>query len=173
MEVSFVVPDLRRLDELKSEAIALAFFEDERPLRGAMGLLDWRLCGALSRLILRGRASGALGETVLVATHGRLPCDKLFLFGCGASGDLDEGRFRAQVDRMLGVLDRARVRASVLGLPGRATDRVAPATAMQLFLEVAAAHTEHDQVVLLEDAESQRAMMPVVDRDRRRVRAFE
>lgn len=60
MEVSFVVPDLRRLDELKSEAIALAFFEDERPLRGAMGLLDWRLCGALSRLILRGRASGAL-----------------------------------------------------------------------------------------------------------------
>src|SRR5687768_12827014 len=135
MDVAFVAPDLRRFDELKSEAIALAFFEDERPLRGALGLLDWRMCGAISRLIVRGRARGALGETVLIPIRPRLPVDKLFLFGAGLSSELDDARFRGLCERMLGVLDRARVRACVLGLPGRSSGRIEPDRAMELFLD--------------------------------------
>jgi len=119
VDVAFVTPDLRRLDELKSEALALSFFEDERPLRGALGLVDWRMCGQISRLLLRGRASGAFGEAVLVPTRPRLPFEKLFLFGAGRIGELDEARFEAVVGRMLETLDRARVRASVVALPGR------------------------------------------------------
>ena len=167
----FVAPDLRRLDELKSEALALAFFEDERPLRGALGLCDFRLCGQLSRLLVRGRASGALGETVLIPARPRLPFEKLFLFGAGPADELDLGRFDQVVERMLDTLDRASVRASVVGLPGRASERIPPVRAMEIFLARALAHPEQDEVTLIEDAEGQRAMTPVVERERRRVRA--
>jgi hypothetical protein len=171
MEVRFVVPDLRRLDQLKTEALALAFFEDERPLAGALGLVDWRLCGQVSRLLLRGRARGALNETVLVPTRPRLPFEKLILFGAGRAEDLDAQRFVEVVDRMLTTLDRARVRASVVGLPGRSAGRIAPQQAMELFLAQAALHPEQDQVTLIEDAEAQHAMTPVVEREKRRERA--
>jgi hypothetical protein len=171
VEVRFVAPDLRRLDELKSEALALAFFEDERPLRGAVGLVDWRLCGQLSRLLLRGRARGELRETVLVPTRPRLPFEKLFLVGGGRADELDERRFVELVEWTLTTLDRARVRASVVGLPGRSLERVPAQRAMELFLERAAAHPEQDQVTLIEDLDAQRAMAPVVERERRRVRA--
>lgn len=171
MDVRFVAPDLRRLDELKSEALALTFFEDERPLRGALGLVDWRLCGQISRLLLRGRARGALHETLLVPTRPRLSFEKLFLFGAGRSDQLDERRFVELVERVLTTLDRARVRASVVGLPGRSLGRVPPQRAMELFLERAAAHPEQDQFTLIEDHDAERAMTPVVERERRRVRA--
>lgn len=170
MDVRFVLPDLRRIDELKSEALALVFFEDERPLRGPLGLVDWRLCGQLSRLLLRGRARGSVGEAVLVPTRPRLPFEKLFLFGGGPRAELDEARFAEVLERVLATFDRARVRASVVGLPARG-DRIAPERAMQIFLALAAAHPEQDQVTLIEDAEAQRAMAPVVERERRRVRA--
>ena len=44
------------------ETLVLPFFADERPLRGAAGLCDWRLCGRLSRLLAVGarrRRAGA------------------------------------------------------------------------------------------------------------------
>jgi hypothetical protein len=171
VEVRFVAPDLRRLDELKSEALALTFFEDERPLRGALGLVDWRLCGQLSKLLVRGRARGTFGETVLVPTRPRLPFEKLFLVGAGPVGEFDERRFDAVVERMLSTLDGARVRSSVMGLPGRAGGRMPAARAMEIFLARAAVHPAQDQVTLVEDAEAQRAMAPVIERERRRVRA--
>ncbi len=171
MEVRFVAPDLRCLDELKCEALALPFFEDERPLPGALGLVDWRMCGEISRLLLRGRARGALDEKILVPTRRRLTIDKLFLFGAGSSESFDSDRFCAVVERMLVTLDRAKVRASVLRLPGPSSERIAPERAMELFLERAAAHPEQDQVTLIEELEAQRAMVPVVERERRRVRA--
>lgn len=171
MEVRFVVPDLRRLDQLKTEALALPFFEDERPLRGALGLVDWRLCGQVSKLLVRGRARGALSETVLVPTRPRLPFEKLILFGGGSASEMSADRFVEIVDRMLTTLDRARVRASVVGLPGRIEDRIPAQRAMELFLARAAAHPEQDQVTLIEDADAQRAMIPVVEREKRKERA--
>ncbi len=171
MDVRFVPPDLRRLDQLKSEALALPFFEDVRPLRGALGLVDWRLCGQVSRVLVRGHASGALGEAVLLPSKRRFPFEKLFLFGAGRADALDERRFVEVVGRMLGALDRARVRSSVIALPGRAVDRIDPARAMQLFLARAAAHPEQDVTTLIEDGEAQRAMQPVLERERRRAQA--
>ena len=171
MEVRFVAPDLRRLDELNSEALALAFFEDERPLRRAAGLVDWRLCGRISRMLLRGRVTGELGEALLVPGRPRLPFDKLFLFGAGERARFDDAVADAVVERMLSTLDRALVRTSVVALPGRSDDAIAPEHAMAIWLGRAGQHPEQDQVTLIEPLEAQRAMMPVIERERRRERA--
>ena len=43
--------DLARWDETARDCLVLPVFKDDRPLRGAAGLADWRLCGRLSRLV--------------------------------------------------------------------------------------------------------------------------
>jgi hypothetical protein len=171
MDVHFVPPDLRRLDQLKSEALSVPIFSDERPPRGALGLVDWRLCGRISRLIQRGQLTGERGETVLVPARPRLTFEKLFVYGVGRREDFDLELYDATVERMLATLTRARVRASVLVLPGRPHQLLGPVEAMERFLGVANRHSEHDDVTLVEDAESQKTMEPVVESERRRARA--
>lgn len=173
MDVHFVAPDLRRLDALKSEALAVPFFEDERPLCGVVGLADWRLCGKISRLVIEGRISGSLGETLLLSARPRLPFEKLFVFGVGPKDTFGPAVFEHETRRMLAALAQARVRAPLLALPGRALDLIDPARAMELFLRVAVSLGEPDEVTLVEPIEAQRAMAPVVSRERRRVMAAE
>jgi hypothetical protein len=63
VSVSFLASDLGKWDQLENapETLVLPFFSDERPLRGAAGLCDWRLCGRLSRMLQAGRVAGQLG----------------------------------------------------------------------------------------------------------------
>ena len=171
MDVRFVQPDLRRFDELKSEALSLPFFADERPLAGALGLVDWRLAGQISRLILRGRISGAPGERVLVPARPKLPFEKLFLFGLGHRASFDEAVFESSVRTLFETLGKAHVRASVCALPGRAVGLVAPERAMELFLRLSGPEPEQDEITLVEDTEAQKVMAPIVERERRRARA--
>lgn len=172
MDVRFVPPDLRRLDALKTEALSLPFFSDDRPLRGALGLVDWRLCGRVSQLIVDGRIDGSAGETLLVPPRPRLTFDKLFLFGLGPRASFGGEGFTRSVERMLSTLSRARVRASVFALPGRADGLMEPVPAMEQFLAVASHHPEHDEITLIEDLEAQKAMAPIVEQARRRARAY-
>ncbi|HMI91498.1 MAG TPA: leucyl aminopeptidase, partial [Polyangiales bacterium] len=72
MHVRFAAPEMAQLDALRCEALALSFFSDERPLRGPLGLIDWRLCGFVSQLLTSGRVGGALLETVLVPARPKL-----------------------------------------------------------------------------------------------------
>ena len=66
MLVRFITPSLRCFDDLKSEAMSVPFFSDERPPRGALGMVDWRLGGRVSSLLGAGRICGNRGETVLI-----------------------------------------------------------------------------------------------------------
>ena len=160
--------DLRRLDRLKSEALSLAFFEDERPLRGALGLVDWRLCGFLSREVRAGRVRGVEGEVTLTPTQGRLSVDKLFLFGLGPRAAFGPEVYEGCVRRMFRTLERAKVRSSVCGLPGRSVEAIEPEEAMERLLGVAGEFLEHDELTLLEGPDAQKAMEPVLLQERRR-----
>ncbi len=172
MELRFIVPDLDKLDEVKCEALAIPFFVEDRPLKGALGMVDWRMCGLISRMIVRGRVSAEKGEVLLVPGRPRLSMDKLFLFGMGSVETFDETLAEETIGRMLQTLTLAQVRTSALELPGRTTGQLEPARAIELFLRVAAEHLEHDEVVLVETLEGQKAMDPVLQRERRRARAF-
>jgi hypothetical protein len=107
MTIAFLSADLARWDQAlregaRSPVLGLPFFEDERPLRGAAGLCDWRLGGRLSRLLGQGppderrrkprppRLTGAFGEQLLMPAGPRLPWDRLVLFGLGPSRGFDE-----------------------------------------------------------------------------------
>ncbi|MFB3926012.1 MAG: M17 family peptidase N-terminal domain-containing protein [Syntrophales bacterium] len=72
-----------RLDNLQSECLVLGYFSDERPPRGYCGLLDWRLNGMISRLMVSGKITGEYQEKVLIAPPKRIPSTKIMLLGLG------------------------------------------------------------------------------------------
>ena len=171
MDVRFVTPDWKSLDALQSEAILAPLFSDERPLRGMLGLIDWRLCGFVSRMIQRGLVSGMVSENVLVPLRPRLLVDKLLLFGLGPEAEFDETRAAEATRRMLAAAVRARMRAMALVLPGRNTGCISAVTAMESFVQATANSRDHDEVVLIETLEAQKEMDPILQRERRRARA--
>ncbi len=171
MDIRFLAPELRNLDALKCEAIVAAFFSDERPLTGALGLVDWRLCGFLSEMMVRGSLTGSAGQDVLVPLRPRLTVDKLFMFGLGASSSFTVERLVDETERMLRVLERAKVRTAALVLPGRNREGVSASAAMEALVSAAARVPHEDELILLEPPAAQREMEPIVQRERRRARA--
>ncbi len=170
MELRFIAPSLRRLDQAGTEVLVVAVATDERPPHGVAGLVDWRLAGRVSRLMEQGVVSGELGEVVLIPGKPKLPFDKVLLFGFGARAEFSERVFRAVVDKMLTTLEGLRARSAVVDLPGRHSDAIAPERAADMLLEQAAGRPEHDVWTLVESAEAQRAISAHVIQERRRVR---
>ncbi|HEX7479809.1 MAG TPA: M17 family peptidase N-terminal domain-containing protein [Polyangiales bacterium] len=171
MDVRFLSPEWKHLDALKCEAILAPFFSDERPLCGALGLIDWRLSGFVSKMIVRGFVGGELGETVLVPLRPGFSIDKLFLFGLGPQAEFGPDSLLPATVRMFDVVSRAKVRTTAIVLPGRSTERSAPVAAMESFVAAGALHSNQDEVILLEPASAQKEMAPIVQRERRRARA--
>jgi hypothetical protein len=169
VELRFVLPDLVAIDRLKTESLAFAFFEDERPLSGTLGLVDWRLAGQISKALASGFLTGRAGERALLATRPRLTFDRLFLFGLGPSEDFTIERYRAAVRDMFDAFERAEQRAVVLGLPGREHGLIdAEGAARALFSEVGLP-TPCDDLTLVEPAESHVAIDRVFRRERLRL----
>lgn len=173
MDYRFVAPDLRRWDMLKTEAVALGLFEDDRPPRDALGLLDWRLCGYLSEQLDAGRVDGKRGERWLVPCRGRLPVDKLFIFGLGRRDVFDETTYRAVLGDLLETLASARVRTALVALPGRASGHISAEDAMDVLLELTRGAGDQDELILIEDLDAQKEMERRIQQERRRVRATE
>ena len=65
------------------DALVVPIASDVLLLRGAAGLADWRLSGALSRALAQGLMTGIPGETMTFATHAKLPWKTLVAFGSG------------------------------------------------------------------------------------------
>lgn len=80
-------------DRLEGEAVAAFFFEDERPVRSPAALIDWRLNGVLTELLLAGEARGTPGERILVLGNGKLATDWALFAGGGSWRGLDRGNY--------------------------------------------------------------------------------
>lgn len=80
------------IDEVPGRVALATFFEDVRPLKGSTSLIDWRLNGRLSDLILQEKISGRFSESLIMPSHGRLLTKDIFIFGLGKSEDVSETR---------------------------------------------------------------------------------
>jgi len=171
VELRFLPPELRRIDEATVELCACTIWDDERPMRGFAALLDWRLGGRLSALLKTGFLTGHLGETLLVPGKPYLPFEKVLVLGLGPRSAFDDRAFREAVLRMARALEGMRVRRAVVELPGRAVDAIDPERAITLTLDCVGALPEHDEWWLVEDAGAQRRVEQRAADERRRVRA--
>lgn len=118
MEVSVAQQDLERLDRLEADTLLLFFPEEEGPLGGLPGLVDWRLTGRLSRYLQRGWFTGGRGEKLLMPTHLRLPMVRILGFGIGPPSELDLEAVE-RIGELAGrTLKEARAKSVALALPG-------------------------------------------------------
>ncbi|MCS6798796.1 MAG: hypothetical protein NZ898_09735 [Myxococcota bacterium] len=160
------------LDGLRTEAFAAAFFEDDLPFAGALGLVDWRLAGALSRLVIRGRLVGRRGERWLLPGRPRLGVDRLLVVGLGAREEASEASLREATRELVEVLGRMGVRSFACALPGRVEGLVDAERSIEWLLEATAACGPFYEVAVFDEPASFRVMQTTYERVLRRFRAL-
>jgi hypothetical protein len=123
---------LQGLDSLEGvDALCLFVGEDDRPLPGSAGYVDWRLCGALSRVLQSGFFVGARDDSLLLPTDGRFPVPRIFVIGLGRRKGLDASSLGEALANAGQVLARAKVEAVALEIPGTgALDEATRASAL-------------------------------------------
>lgn len=133
MNVSTYEIGLEGLDALAGvDALCLFVAEDDRPLPGTAGYVDWRLCGALSRVLKQGFFTGVKSDWLLLPSDGRIPIPRIFAVGLGARKTLDASALGAALANAAQVLDKAKVESVALELPGSGqVDEAAQAQALQ------------------------------------------
>jgi hypothetical protein len=167
VDIGFITPDLQRLQRLpRGGALGLFRFSELAPLSGVNGLVDWRLLGRLSRLVIDGFLTGVPDESLLFPLAARLPQDNLLLLGLGARERFGEHVFRRAVSRMFDHLDKLDDDGAqlTLALPGRAEDVCPTADAIEWFLPLADQRASERHITLIEPTEAQKVMTPVIER---------
>lgn len=125
-------PGLESLDALQGvEALCLFVAEDDRPLPGTAGYVDWRLCGALSRLLQAGFFTGKRSDWLLLPSDGKLPVPRIFAVGVGQRRALDAETLGEVMSEAAEVLSRARMESVALEVPeAKGVDEAARARAL-------------------------------------------
>ena len=108
------------LDTVPADTLAVCLCADVRPLAGLADLLDWRLCGRLTSLLMAGTFVGQAGETMLLGVHERLPKKRVVVFGCGSRAGL-EMHVDDMCRWMVQILDGVQAGRVAIGLPEPST----------------------------------------------------
>ncbi len=166
MDLKFTPPDLRRFDLFVGEMIVAPVAQDERPPQGTAGLLDYRLLGAISRLIESESFVGQVGDSYVLKPRPRIPFDRLLLVGMGKTAEFNAQVFAAVVEQILRLLAEKEVRRAVVELPGRAQNLIEPEVAATILVERAANYPLLDTWTLIDNAEATRGLTSRLRQDR-------
>lgn len=166
MELKFILPDLRRLDLFVGEMIVAPVAQDERPPQGTAGLLDYRLLGAISRLIRDGSFTGQVGDSSIVRPRPRLPFDWLLLVGMGDKKRFNPQIYAAVIEQILSTLAEHEVRRAVVELPGRAAELIEPQLAAGILAERAESYPLLDTWTLIESTDATRLLTAHMHHDK-------
>jgi hypothetical protein len=164
MALTVLPLDLARWDEAGRDCLVLPVFKDDRPLRGAAGLVDWRLCGRLSRLLKANKASAEAGETMLLPCGRRLRFARILWFGLGDAKGYSDERFRKDLSWILDVVTKAGITDWSLQAPGRASGLIGARRAVELVMDDAKLAAQ--PLTLLEDPAGQKDIAEVLRHQR-------
>ena len=134
MKFQVAAPTLKSIDGLQHELLLLAHFADERPPRGVGGLVDWRLNGLFSQMVLSGRLTGQWGEQLLYPQKKRLAVPQLIYFGLGDRQEYGKERFQAVTRRMFQTIVGLGCRSFATVLPGRDGIKLFPGQLIEIWL---------------------------------------
>lgn len=112
-----VILSTEGVDLQECEVLITGFFLDQRPLQGSSGLIDWRLNGRLSRLIIQKRLKGEWKETILIPSEGRVNSSMIVLVGLGRVKEYSYPRLRELSPFFLDILQKLKISRACLSLP--------------------------------------------------------
>jgi len=124
------------LDTLECDLLVSGLFQDERPIKGTSGWVDWRLNGRISRLVMEKRLTGDWKETTLIPVRGRIAPRMILLLGLGRTREYSSIRLRELFVHLLETVKNLRASSLCLSLPsGEEGNGVDSGKLTELFLE--------------------------------------
>ena len=112
-----------KADSLPGESVVALYFADQKPLDGPAALLDWRLDGQLTKMLVDGEIQGRAGEHVMLQNNGKLKADWVLFVGGGKWYGLCEETHASLVRHMLSVAGQAGFKdVSLAFMPHEETD---------------------------------------------------
>jgi hypothetical protein len=112
-----VILSTEAIDLQECDILVTGFFQDERPLRGSSGWMDWRLNGMLSRFLIEKRLTGDWQETTLIPSQGRVLPRMILLLGLGMVREYSYLRLRELSAYLLDTLKKLNTSNVCLSLP--------------------------------------------------------
>ncbi len=94
-------------DSLPGESVVALYFSDQKPLVGPAAVLDWRLDGQLTRMLLDDEVQGRAGEHVMLQNNGKFKADWVLFVGGGKWHGLCRETHAALIRHMLKVACQA------------------------------------------------------------------
>lgn len=104
-------------ESYECDLLVTGFFEDERPLKGSSGWVDWRFNGTLSRFLIEKRLTGQWGETTLMPSQGRVSPRMILFLGLGKMREYSYLRIRDLSAYLLKTLRKLNTSNVCLSLP--------------------------------------------------------
>jgi hypothetical protein len=130
-----IILSIEDVDLQECELLVTGFFQDERPLKGTSGLIDWRLNGMLSHLLKEGRMTGEWQETTLIPSHGRVIPSLILLLGLGKVRDYSTLRLRDLFPRLFQTLRNLKSSKVCLSFPSNERYKVDCGKSAEVLLE--------------------------------------
>ena len=112
-----VILSTEAIDLQECDVLVTGFFQDERPLRGSSGWMDWRLNGVLSRFLIEKRLTGDWQEATLIPSQGRVMSRMILLLGLGKIRKYSYLRLRELSPFLLETLKKLNTSNVCLSLP--------------------------------------------------------
>jgi hypothetical protein len=112
-----VILSSERIDVQECDILVTGFFQDERPLKGPSGWVDWRLNGMLSRFLIEKRLTGDLQEATLIPSQGRVMSRIILLLGLGQVKEYSYLRLRELSPFLLETLKKLNTSNICLSFP--------------------------------------------------------
>lgn len=110
-------------DKLKSQCALVTTFSDLRPLKGVSALVDWRLNGRLSKILIKNRFCGDYQEVMLLPSEGRIKSDYILVLGLGPRGSFNESHVGLFLQFMLEKITQMKLTDFVISISDMIPDR--------------------------------------------------
>jgi len=130
-----IILSIEDADLQECELLVTGLFQDERPLKGTSGLIDWRLNGTLSHLLKEGRMTGEWQEATLIPSHGRVIPSLILLLGLGKLRDYSTLRLRDLFPRLFETLRKLKSSKVCLSFPSNEKYNVDCGKSAEVLLE--------------------------------------
>lgn len=109
-------------------------YQDQVPLKGLLGLVDWRVNGKLSRLVKDKVFSGKAREMLLMPAERRFKADKLVLLGLGRKAEFEEGHIPQVFDFIFQTASRMKAQQVCLSISRLLPSQFEWRNAVRLFV---------------------------------------
>lgn len=139
---------------IKCDVLAVDVFEGTVKPSGALGALDKKLEGIISKLIASKEISGKSGTSSLIHTYGKLLCDHVLVLGMGKREEFNVDEARKAMSAAVGAAKKLKAKKLAAVIPGSGIREIKTSDACKALVEGAFIGDYEFNIYKTEDNES-------------------